>query len=61
LIFFAIGAKNATVASLIEISYPLFVAFFAWLLFRESQLNWSVLIGGAMILGGVFVVWSGNR
>lgn len=61
LIFMAIGAKNATIASLIEISYPLFVAFFAWLLFRESQLNWSVLIGGAMILSGVFVVWSGNR
>jgi drug/metabolite transporter (DMT)-like permease len=61
LIFFAIGEKNATVASLIEISYPLFVAFFAWLLFRESQLNWPVVIGGAMILGGVLVVWSGYR
>jgi drug/metabolite transporter (DMT)-like permease len=60
LIFMAIGAKNATVASLIEISYPLFVAFFAWLFFREVQINWSVVIGGAMILGGVLVVWRGN-
>jgi drug/metabolite transporter (DMT)-like permease len=60
LIFMAIGAKNATVASLIEISYPLFVAFFAWLFFREVQINWSVIVGGAMILGGVLVVWKGN-
>ncbi len=55
LIFMAIGEKNATVASLIEISYPLFVAFFAWLFFREVQINGSVIVGGAMILGGVFV------
>jgi drug/metabolite transporter (DMT)-like permease len=30
LIYIAIGEKNATLASLIEISYPFFVALFAW-------------------------------
>jgi drug/metabolite transporter (DMT)-like permease len=61
LIYMAIGEKNATVASLIEISYPVFVAFFAWLFFRETQFNFVTLIGGAMIMGGVAVVFLGNR
>ncbi|MEO6848510.1 MAG: DMT family transporter [Chthoniobacterales bacterium] len=60
LIFMAIEGKNATVASLIEISYPLFVALFAWLLFREIQFNWQTAIGGILILTGVCVVWRGN-
>ena len=59
--FMAIGAKNATLASLIEISYPLFVAFFAWLFFREVQWSWPTVLGGAMTLGGVAVVYLGNR
>ena len=35
LLYVAIGSKNATLASLIEISYPAFVVLFAYLLFRE--------------------------
>jgi drug/metabolite transporter (DMT)-like permease len=61
LIYMAIGEKNATLASLIEISYPIFVAFFAWLFFRETQFNFMTLVGGAMIMGGVAVVFLGNR
>lgn len=61
LIYIAIGEKNATLASLIEISYPVFVAFFAWLFFRETQFNLATVIGGAMIIGGVSVVFLGNR
>ncbi len=61
LIFMAIGEKNATLASLIEISYPFFVAIFAWVFFRETQFNWPTLAGGVMILGGVAVVFLGNR
>jgi drug/metabolite transporter (DMT)-like permease len=61
LIYIAIGEKNATIASLIEISYPVFVAFFAWLFFRETQFNLATVIGGAMIIGGVAVVFLGNR
>ena len=61
LIYMAIGEKNATVASLIEISYPLFVAFFAWLFFRETQFNFPTAVGGALIISGVVVVYLGNR
>jgi Predicted membrane protein len=61
LIYMAIGEKNATLASLIEISYPVFVAIFAWLFFRETQFNAATIVGGAMILGGVAVVYLGNR
>ncbi len=61
LIYMAIGEKNATVASLIEISYPLFVAFFAWLFFRETQFNAATVLGAALIISGVGVVYLGNR
>lgn len=61
LIYAAIGEKNATLASLIEISYPFFVALFAWLFFREAQLNAATIAGGLLILGGVFTVFLANR
>ncbi|MGH8046022.1 MAG: EamA family transporter, partial [Chthoniobacterales bacterium] len=59
--FMAIGEKNATLASLIEISYPIFVAFFAWLFFRETQFNFMTIVGGALVMGGVIVVFLGNK
>jgi drug/metabolite transporter (DMT)-like permease len=61
LIYEAIGEKNATLASLIEISYPFFVALFAWVFFRETQFNLATVLGGLLILGGVFTVFVGNR
>lgn len=61
LIYLAIGEKNATLASLIEISYPIFVAFFTWLFFRELHFNSMTLLGAVMILGGVSVVYLSNR
>jgi drug/metabolite transporter (DMT)-like permease len=61
LIYMAIGEKNATLASLIEISYPFFVAVFVWLFFRETQFNWPTILGGILILGGVAVVFFGER
>ena len=61
LIYMAIGEKNATLASLIEISYPFFVAIFAWLFFRDAQFSWPTLLGGLLILGGVGVVFLGER
>jgi len=61
LIYMAIGEKNATIASLIEISYPVFVAFFAWLFFRETQFNVMTVLGGALIMGGVVIVFLGNK
>lgn len=61
LIFMSIGAKNATVASLIEVSYPLFTAFFAWALFRQNTINAATLFGALMIIAGVVIVARGNR
>jgi drug/metabolite transporter (DMT)-like permease len=61
LIYLAIGEKNATVASLIEISYPLFVALFAWVFFRDNQFNPGSVLGGALILSGVGMVFWSNR
>jgi drug/metabolite transporter (DMT)-like permease len=61
LIFMSIEAKNATVASLIEVTYPLFTAFFAWALFRQTTLNAATVIGGLLIFAGVVIVARGNR
>jgi len=61
LIYMAISEKNATLASLIEISYPFFVAVFAWLFFRDTQFNWPTIVGGVLIIGGVAVVFLGNK
>jgi drug/metabolite transporter (DMT)-like permease len=61
LIYMAISQKNATLASLIEISYPLFVALFTWIFFRQAQLNPMTAVGAAMILGGVGIVFLANR
>jgi drug/metabolite transporter (DMT)-like permease len=61
LIFMSIQAKNATVASLIEVTYPLFTAFFAWALFRQTTLNAATIAGGLLIFAGVLIVARGNH
>jgi drug/metabolite transporter (DMT)-like permease len=61
LIFMSIQAKNATVASLIEVTYPFFTAFFAWLFFRQNTLNLATIFGGLLILAGVVIIARGNR
>lgn len=59
LLFLSIAGKNATLASLIEISYPVFVAMFAFVLFREIHVNTSVIIGGLLVFAGVaLIIWN---
>ncbi|HEX4140048.1 MAG TPA: EamA family transporter [Candidatus Methylacidiphilales bacterium] len=60
LIFLSIGAKNATLASLIEVTYPIFTAFFAWMLFRQATLNAATILGAALIFIGVLIVAQAN-
>ena len=60
LLFLAIGSKNATLASLIEISYPVFVALFAYALFREHTLNASVVAGAILVFSGVGLIIFNN-
>src|SRR5262249_40196016 len=56
LIFYSIQAKNATVAAIIELIYPLFTIFFTWMLFQQSHITWHVIVGGGLILIGVFII-----
>lgn len=53
----SIVSKNASLAGLVEITYPLFIALFAFLIFKESQLTLPTLLGGLLILVGVAVVY----
>ncbi len=58
LLFLSISSKNATLAALIEISYPVFVALFAWLLFREVHITPATAIGAALVFAGVvLIIW----
>lgn len=52
----SISLKNATLSNVIEITYPLFTLLFAFLIFRDVQINlWSAL-GAGLILSGVVVI-----
>ncbi len=61
LIFLSIQAKNATLSSLIEVTYPLFTALFAWVLFRQATINTATVIGALFILTGVLIVAKANH
>jgi len=61
LIVFAIKQSNATVASMVEISYPLFVALFSWLLFKENTINSWTIVGFTFVLLGVGVIFHTSR
>ncbi|MEM6812225.1 MAG: EamA family transporter [Pseudomonadota bacterium] len=57
LIYYAINLKNATYANLIEITYPIFTLLFAYILYKEIQINISTMIGGIMIFAGVVLIY----
>ncbi|MFH1157808.1 MAG: EamA family transporter [Pseudomonadota bacterium] len=56
-ILLSIKGKNATMAGMVEISYPLFTAFFAWALFREVQFTAGALLGVLLVLTGVACIY----
>jgi drug/metabolite transporter (DMT)-like permease len=57
LIYVAISLKNATLASFIEVSYPVFTGIFAYLIFREVQVNAWTAFGSALIVAGIFIIF----
>jgi drug/metabolite transporter (DMT)-like permease len=61
LLYLSVNSKNATLASLIEITYPLFVVLFAYLFFRQVHVNTSVILGGLMILVGAGLIIYNNQ
>jgi drug/metabolite transporter (DMT)-like permease len=60
LLYLSIAGRNATLASLIEITYPLFVVFFSYIMFRQLHLNPSVIIGGLMVIAGAGLIIYNN-
>jgi len=57
----AIANKNATVAGLIEITYPLFIALVGYLLIRENNLNAATIFAALLIFSGVATIFFFNR
>lgn len=60
LLFMSIDNKNATLASLIEITYPVFVALFAFVMFRHVHLTASAITGGVLVIAGVAIIIINN-
>jgi drug/metabolite transporter (DMT)-like permease len=52
----AINEKNATLASLLEISYPLFIILFTAIFFRQVHLDPIGIVGAVLILFGCVLV-----
>lgn len=55
-IAFAIAGKSATLAGMIEISYPIFIALFSYIFFKEA-ISAQTYFGGLLIFLGVFVIY----
>lgn len=55
-IVYSIRYKNATVAGMVELTYPLFTILFTWLLFRENHVNFPVALGSLFIILGVVLI-----
>ncbi len=56
----SIGSSNATLAAIIEASYPIFTMFFAYILIGEVQFTISTIIGCLLIISGLVVVHAGH-
>lgn len=56
LVNIATQQKNATMAGLIEISYPFFAAITAFVLFGDKQLNINSFIGALFIVFGTLII-----
>ncbi len=56
MVYTAITGKNATLASLIEMTYPLFVVLFTYVFYRQMQITPSVFAGGLLILVGAGLI-----
>ncbi len=56
----AIRDVSPTFAAIGEVSYPIFVPLFAYILFKDKQWDMATLIGGGLIFLGLFIVISGK-
>jgi drug/metabolite transporter (DMT)-like permease len=53
----SIKHSNAVVAGLVEISYPLFIIFFSFLILKDVNIDMKTIIGGLLIFIGVLIVF----
>lgn len=60
MISLSIQAKNATLAGLVELSYPIFTVLFSYLLFKKWHLTPMSMAGGVMIMVGIVLVGLGG-
>jgi len=61
LFYKSIGMSNATHASLIQISYPFFIALLSLVIFRENHFTTTAIIGGLFIMVGAGLIIYGNN
>lgn len=59
LVFSAIADSSATKASIVEITYPFFVALFTLMIYGENELTEQTIIGGVLVIVGITVVVKG--
>jgi len=57
---FAIKSTSASYAAFAEISYPLFTVLFLFLFFGMRTLDWTLLVGGLLIMSGSFLMIYGQ-
>lgn len=60
MISLSIQAKNATLAGLVELSYPIFTVLFSYLLFKKWHMTPMTIAGGVLILVGLVLVSVGG-
>ncbi len=56
LIVASIKASNASLAAIIEISYPVFTVAFGYLMIKDYSLHWSFAAGSVLIFAGAFII-----
>ena len=55
-IFKSITASNASLAAVVEASYPIFTMLFAYLILGEIQFSLMTLVGTGFIIAGLIII-----
>jgi drug/metabolite transporter (DMT)-like permease len=58
---FSISEKDATLAGFVEITYPFFIALFAYIFFGEAELNIGTAAGGVIVFIGACIIFYFGR
>lgn len=61
LINISISKTNATIASIIEISYPIFVVIATYILFKENHLKVSIIIWWILIFIWILIIFKYSK